>query len=183
MSRALLRLITATTLSAGFLTTAAHAQVSGIEAYRTQPQPAAYAPLVSDTAVYRTGQRRDLLRAQAALDRGDFLHAARLLDTRSPQANSPEGRYLSAVANSGLGRYARARSLFGDALAQAPGHVGARLGLALTDLRLGRRADATAQLAVLEQRQAACASNCADAVALDRATHRLRHFLEQAPAL
>ncbi len=183
MSRALLRFVTATTLSAGFLTAAAYAQNPGIEAYRTPPQVAAYVPLEANNAGLGTPVGpRDLVRAQAALDRGDFRHAARLLASRSPQANGPEGRYLSAVAHNGLGRYGRARTLFRDALTQAPGHVGARVGLALTDLRLGRRAEAAEGLAVLEQRRAACAGDCADAIALDRGTQMIRHFLEQAPA-
>ena len=182
MSRALLGFAIATTLSAGLAATPAHAQNPGAEAYRTQPRAAPYAPLEVNNAGLNPVGPRDLVRARAALDRGDFRHAARLLGSRSPQANGPEGRYLSAVAQSGLGQYGRARTLFRDALTQAPGHVGARVGLALTDLRLGHRAEAAEGLSVLEQRREECAGGCADAAALDRGTQLIRHFLEQAPA-
>lgn len=186
MSRRSLHMLVAT-LSSALMATAAqaqtHARAPGIEAYRTQPLAAVYAPLEANNAAElgnRTGSR-DLIRARAALDRGDFNRAARLLQTRL-YARDPDALYLSAVAQNGLGRHGRARSFFAEALVQAPDHVGARTGLALTDLRLGRRTDAVAGLSVLERRQAACAADCADAEALGRATQVIRHFLDQSPA-
>ncbi len=167
--------------SAAFLASQATAQGSGIDSFRTHPAPATTPAYISAGSVMeqapRSRQPRALAVARAALDRGDFARAATVLDANVLRGHNPEAPYLSAVAQGGLGKYARARSLFEEALVREPDHVGARLGLALTDIQLGRRVEAATSLAIIERRRAACGGDCQDAAALDRAVKLIRQFL------
>jgi tetratricopeptide (TPR) repeat protein len=100
-----------------------------------------------------------------------------MLERRVRNTPDPDARYLSAVAHAGLGEVDGARRLFAEALAIDEGHIGARVGLALTDIQLQRYDEAAASLAVIEARRAACSEACGDAAALDRAARMISHFL------
>jgi thioredoxin-like negative regulator of GroEL len=164
------------------LGTAAVAQVSGLQAYASSGpsiEGNRYGP--GATGAAPGGPRGSVVvaRAQAKIAAGDFLAAQRILQNEVRGAPNAEPLFLSAVAHSGLGELEEARRAFSEALAADAQHVGARVGLALTDIRLGRHDEAAAALADLEARRAACARMCNNVVALERGVRVIDHFLEQ----
>lgn len=171
----------AATCAAVLIGPAAAAQAPGIEAYRATPNPASatlYRPNLPGPA-RSPFERADTLleRARAQLDAGNYLAAKRMLERSVRSSSNPDSRYLSAVAHAGLGETDDARRLFADALAVDGDHVGARLGLALTDIQLRRFDEAAAALAIIEDRRARCGGTCGNARELDRAARVIGHFL------
>ena len=79
-----------------------------------------------------------------------------------------------------LGNYKAASAAFRSSLSLDKNHIGASVGAALTDLRLGHRPRAEEIARAIYARRASCAAACGDAVALDRASQILEHFLKQA---
>ncbi len=172
---------------AAILGPAAVAQVPGIEAYRATANPGGanvYRPYLPGPA-RSPFERADTLleRARAALDAGNFLRAKNMLERSVRNSSDPQSRYLSAVAHAGLGEMDNARRLFADALAVDENHVGARLGLALTDIQLRRFDEAAAGLAVIENQRALCEGTCRNAGELDRAARVISHFLNDPRAI
>lgn len=163
--------------------TAAVSQVPGIEAYRTNSPPgqdSLYQPFMTRPLYEAPVPGGTVLaRARAEIDAGNFRQAQRVLERGVRNWYSAEPRYLAAVAHSGLGDLDEARRAFAGALTVDENHVGASVGLALTDIRLGRHEEAAAALTELEARRDACAGRCNNAAVLDRGVQLIRHALEQ----
>ena len=157
---------------------AAVAQVSGLSAYSAAPTVARYGPSAFGATPGGPSGSVVVQRARARIAAGDFASAQRILANDVLGAPESEAIYLSAVARSGLGDLEGARSSFAQALALDSSHVGARVGLALTDIRLGRHDEAAASLAELEVQRSQCRRTCAEALALERGTRVVAHFLE-----
>jgi tetratricopeptide (TPR) repeat protein len=158
------------------------AQVPGINAYLTQQPPgqqALYAPYMERRGMEPFPFASVLQRARAEIDAGNFQSARDVLERGVRDWSYAEPRYLAAVAHSGLGELDAAHRYFTDALAVDSSHVAARIGLALTELRLGRSDAAAASLAELEARRAACAGECSNAAALERGVLLIRQYIGQ----
>ncbi len=182
-TRLLLMLTAAFSLTSA--ATIATAQLPGIQAYSTNLAPGSDTAYRSSPTNYVPGRfnrsASHLERARAEIDAGNFRQAKRILERRVRFGSDPRPHYLSAVAHSGLGQLDDAHRLFASALAIDGEYVGARVGLALTDIRLGRHGEAAAALALIESQRAQCAGTCAEARDLDRGARLIRHFLDEAP--
>nr|WP_314443152.1 hypothetical protein [uncultured Sphingomonas sp.] len=123
------------------------------------------------------GDRLDRIRTLIA--KGEYQKARMALDGNRQQIKSAEGEYLLGVASANLGAYRAASEAFRSSLSLESGHIGASVGAALSELQLGRRDRAEEIARQIDERRASCNNGCSDALALDRASQVLRHFLKQ----
>lgn len=171
----------ALTLSAAFAIALPAAGTAQITANRPvqRPEPPKWSPGQPAYAVDQfRSDRLDKIRTLIA--EGEFQKARMALDGRRNDSRSPEGEYLLGVVSSNLGNYQAASEAFASSLTLDRSHIGSSVGLALTDLKLGRRDRAEDIARALEARRASCANDCSDAAALDRASTVLQHFLARA---
>jgi hypothetical protein len=173
----------AATLVAGVVMTApttVSAQISANRPQHMAPPPAnSWSPRQpAYTVDLFRGDRLNRVRAQIA--RGEFEKARMALDGRRSEIRTPEGEYLLGVVSANLGNYKAASEAFRSSLLLDKAHIGASVGAALTDLRLGRRDRAEEIARMIEARRTSCAAGCGDAASLNRASQVLDYFLKQA---
>lgn len=165
--------VTAPSLASAQITTGRVGQEAPPPADNWSPRQPAYS-----VDEFKRGDRLDRIRTLIA--QGEYQKARMALDGNRDRMRTPEGEYLLGVASANLGAYRAASEAFRSSLSLDKDHIGASLGFALTDLRLGRRDRAEAIATALDARRASCTAGCRGAAALDRASQVLRHFLKQA---
>ncbi|WP_426266171.1 tetratricopeptide repeat protein [Sphingomonas sp. LHG3443-2] len=177
MTRLYLRLFALS--AAGLLAsvTPAAAQTSGIE---VTPPPSEYYRYHQAVPILPPGKSDSLAVARAQLAKGEYRAARKEVETNRQARTTSEGRYLIGIAAANLGDYADASRSFQASLDLNPHHVGSTLGVALLDLRAGKRERAERALRQIETRRTRCAASCEDSAQLDRASEVLGHFLAQA---
>ena len=176
MTRLSLRLFALT--SAGLLaSTTAAAQTAGIEAFKVTPPPSEYYRYNQAAPTLPPGKTDSLAVARAQLEKGEFRAARKEVEANRRARTTSEGRYLIGVAAANLGDYADAARSFQASLDLNPNHVGSTLGVALLDLRAGKRERAEKTLRQIETRRTRCAAGCEDSAQLDRASDVLRQLL------
>ncbi len=156
------------------------AQTSGIEAFKVTPPPSEYYRYHQAGPVLPPGKTDNLALAREQIAKGNYRAARKQVEGNRRARTTSEGRYLIGIAAANLGDYADASNAFQASLDLNPHHVGSTLGVALLDLRAGKRERAERALRQIETRRTRCAASCEDSAQLDRASEVLGHFLAEA---
>ena len=127
--------------AAGLLAFAApaSAQTSGIEAFKVTPPPSEYYRYHQAAPTLPPGRTDSLAVAREQIAKGQYRAARKEIERNRQARTTSEGRYLIGIAAANLGDYGQAFNSFQASLDLNPRHVGSTLGVALLDLRAGKR--------------------------------------------
>lgn len=95
---------------------------------------------------------------------------------------APEGWFFLGFSRAGQGDFKGARKAYEKAARLKPDDIDTRRELAITFLKLGEGDKATAELATLKTREAACAGKCPESAALKTAVARVEAAMAAATA-
>lgn len=165
--------------AAGLLAFAApaSAQTSGIEAFKVTPPPSEYFRYHQAAPTLPPGRTDSLAVAREQIAKGQYRAARKEIERNRQARTTSEGRYLIGIAAANLGDYGQAFNSFQASLDLNPRHVGSTLGVALLDLRAGKRDRAERIFRQIETRRTRCAAGCDEAGQLDNASEVLRNCL------